>query len=913
MVSLFSFSTSFLSKSIVAKETMQEPNLFAQSYTSVIEDFSNTTYRAGATTADGWGTGGVTGERNFSWDWLDLEMTANPITDIAVQGRKVFAACYNPSLTTSTMASFDINDPSNIIQLSDDDATPGPYSVTVEGDVLYLGYAAGTIRVNTYNISNPTLSSAAKYMDSTYADGRVTDIEADGHLMYYASYDDSGSDSFRIIDASDPDVMVEISSNWVSDKTLGLYVEYPIAYLAESDNGLYIVNTTVKTATVEIGHIDTPGNATDVIVDGGFAYVADGPAGVQIVDIRDPTNPQIVGSYNTPGNARKLALQGNTLFVADGPGGVIVLDLADLSHPTFVTQEYPFPLGDANDVDLFGGILVVGADLGLYTYEIAAIGGGITDFSNSAYLNAYSGHKAYDVRVKGNIAYVAGGDDGLYTLNVRDPNNPILLDQVVEAPSRFYRKLEVRGNFAYVADYGSGGGLRIYDISDPTNIFQTDASGLTYAADVTLSGDFAFVADGSFGVYVFDISNPYSIGGVINWWDDSFNNITAVWVQGPHLYVVDHDAGVNDNCFYVYNVKDVNDEKLTTVDDLTSYCYDVKVDGDIAYVADQNWLVLYNVSDKYSYDYIHSADIGYYLDSYGVWNFGPYVMSAAGAEGIYLVNETDFSSVTATLYPDASGAIQVTSSGDYTYVANTTSLVILRHFESAGDTYVPIIRGAQSLELDSTDSLILRATLYADDFIPDGVSINYLMTADGFYWDPVTPNVEHEFTHIGNDLRFRAEILGATDRSPHLYEIAIQYYVNEAPSEPTITDPGDVSTSSSVAVSWTASTDDDAIDHYELQVDTEIGFATPINSYNVSDLSRIVTGLSNGTYYFRVRAVDTYDVASTWSDVVDIEVEIPALNLEWWHYVIVFGGLAAVILIIVIVVRVRKRKIVATR
>ncbi|MCK5185244.1 MAG: hypothetical protein KAQ95_13120, partial [Candidatus Heimdallarchaeota archaeon] len=357
-----------------------------------------------------------------------------------------------------------------------------------------------------------------------------------------------------------------------SDKTLGLYVEYPIAYLAESDNGLYIVNTTVKTSTVEIGHIDTPGNATDVLVDGGFAYVADGPAGVQIVDIRDPTNPQIVGSYDTPGNARKLALQGKTLFVADGPVGVIVLDLADLSHPANVTQEYPFPTGDANDVDLFGGILIVGADLGLYTYEIAAIGGGITDFSNSAYLNAYSGHKAYDVRVKGNIAYVVGGDDGLYTLNVRDPNNPILLDQAVEGPSRFYRKLEVRGNFAYVADYGPGGGLRIYDISDPTNIFQTDAVGLSYASDVTLSGDVAFVADGSFGVYVFYISDPYTIGGAINWWDD-FTNVTAVWVQGPHLYVVDHDVGSMDNCFYVYNVKDVNDEKLTTVDDLTSYCY----------------------------------------------------------------------------------------------------------------------------------------------------------------------------------------------------------------------------------------------------------------------------------------------------------------------------------------------------
>lgn len=913
LVSLFPLSASFLSKSIAVKVTTQEPYLFAQGYTPVVEDFSNTTYRAGATTADGWGTGGVTAERNYSWDWLDMAMTANPITDIVVQGRKVFAACYNPSSTTSTMASYDINDPNDIHQMSDDDATAGPYSITVEGDVLYLGYAAGSIRVNTYNISNPYLSSVAKYMDSTYAFGKVTDIEADGYLMYYASYDDSGDESFRIIDASDPDTMIEYPTSWVSNKTLGLYVEYPIAYLAESVDGLYIVDTSVKSAVVELGHVDTPGNATDVLVDGRFAYVADGLAGVQIVDIRDPTNPQIVGTYDTPGNARKLALQGNTLFVADGPGGVVVLDVADPSHPTFVTQEYPFPLGDANDVDLFGGILVVGADLGLYTYEIAAIGGGITDFSNYAYLNAYSDLKAYDVRVKGDIAYVVGGDDGLYTLNVRNPDNPILLDQAVEAPSRYYRKLEVRGNFAYVCDYGAGGGFRIYDISDPTNIFQTDVAGITYPADVTLSGDIAYVADGPFGVYMFNISDPYAISGVVNYWD-VFNNVTAVWIQGPHLYVVDHDAGVNDDCFYVYDMRDILDEKLTTVDDLTSYCYDVKVDGDIAYIADQNWLVLYNVSDKYSYDYIHSADIGYYLDSYGVWNFGPYVMSAAGAEGIYLVNETDFSSVTATLYPDASAALQVTSNGDFTYVANQSSLVILRHFESAGDTYVPGIDIAESLEIDSTNSLILRATLYADDFNPAGVGITYFMSADGgSNWEAVTPNVEHDFVNIGNDLRWRAEIEGFTDRSPHLYEIAIQYYINEAPSEPTLTDPGDLITVSSVTVSWTASIDDDAVDHYELQVDDQIGFATPINTYNVTDLSRIVTGLSNGTYYFRVRAVDTYDAVSTWSNVVDVEVEVPALNLEWWHYVIVFGGLAAVILIIVIVVRVRKRKMVATR
>ena len=914
LISLFPLSASFLSKSIATKVTTQEPNLFAQSYASVLEDFSNTTYRAGATTATGWGTGGVTAQRNFSWDWLDMEMTTNPITDIAVQGRKVYAACFNPNAGASTMASFDIDEPNNIHRLSDDDAGGGPYSITVEGDVLYLGYAIGTERVNTFNISDPTLSAVVKYLDSTYANGRVTDVEADGHLMYYASFLDSGDDSFRIIDASDPDIMVEISSNWVSNKTLGLYIEYPIAYLAESVDGLYIVNTTVKSSTVEIGHVDTPGNATDVLVDGAYAYVADGPAGVHVVDIRDPTNPEIKGTYDTPGNARKLALQGNTLFVADGSGGVIVLDVVDPNHPTYVTQRYPFPFGDANDVDLYGGILVVGADLGLYTYEIAAIGGGITDFSKYAYLNAYSGYQAYDVRVQGDIAYVAGGSDGLYTLNIRDPSNPILLDQDLLGISHFYRKLEVRGNFAYVTDYGVNGAFRIYDISDPTNIFQTDQyDPLTYGTDVALSGDRAYISDGSFGIFVIDISDPYAITWEYTF--DIFSNVTGLWTQGPHLYACEWLGGGSADSLYTLNIKDPSDIKACYIRSRFDYSFDVFVDGDLLYLAgtdDGNGMWIYNVSNPYS---MTISDWVSTVNSHGVWGFGPYIISANMQDGVSIINATNpLNIVTGSTYADATKALQVTTHGDYTYVANQTSLVILRHFESAGDTYVPGIDIAQSLEMDSTSYLIHRATLYAEDFNPAGVGITYFMSADGGNnWEAVTPNVEHEFVNIGNDLRWRAEIEGFADRSPHLYEIAIQYFYNEAPSEPAINDPGDVIAVSSVEVNWTASTDDVGIDHYELQVDSEIGFATPINSYNVSGLSQIVTGLTNGTYYFRVRAVDTYDVVSTWSGIADITVEIPALNLEWWHYVIIGGGLVLIVVIIVVIVMVRKRKVTPVR
>jgi len=244
--------------------------------------------------------------------------------------------------------------------------------------------------------------------------------------------------------------------------------------------------------------------------------------------------------------------------------------------------------------------------------------------------------------------------------------------------------------------------------------------------------------------------------------------------------------------------------------------------------------------------------------------------------------------------------------------ANKTSLVILRHFESPGDTYVAGSYFGESLEVDTvTSELIHKATLSAIDFVPVGTGVDYYLSADGgAHWELVTPGVEHIFVNVGSELHWRAELVGPNDRSVHIYEIAIDYFFNLKPTTPHLIDPGNVSTSSSVPITWTVSTDDDGIDHYELQIDTVIGFTTP-TTYNVTGATRTITGLTNGTYYFRVRAVDVWDLASDWSNVEDIKVEITAL--EWWVYVIVGGGLVLIILIIVIVVKVRKRKTVATR
>ena len=52
------------------------------------------------------------------------------------------------------------------------------------------------------------------------------------------------------------------------------------------------------------------GSSRDVEVVGSLAYVADGNAGLQILDVSDPTAPREIGFYDTPGRTDSLAVVG---------------------------------------------------------------------------------------------------------------------------------------------------------------------------------------------------------------------------------------------------------------------------------------------------------------------------------------------------------------------------------------------------------------------------------------------------------------------------------------------------------------------------------------------------------------------------------------------------------------------------
>lgn len=859
----------FLSPSVISKtqdvQTDLPPLPGNDTYT---EDFTTGTYQDGVTDAFGWSSGTVTKTRDLDFDLLDSYATGAPVYDIDIQGRKAYVPIYNPSATDQVLV-IDLNDTSDIRVIESYSVTSRLRAIHIEGDVLYIARNRTTVN-GWFGLFNATDPFALSFTgEQHYYTGSIMDLEVQGHMLYVAAYGDPGT--FVMMNVEDPYNTYETFS---TPATLlqGLDVVGDLAYMALEDE-LEIWNVSSAYTISLVGEYTPFSNLTKAVVDGNYCYCVDRDGEFVILNVSNPALPTVISSLSLPGEPQNLAIQGHTVYVACGASGLRVIDIEDITHPTVVA----IVGGTTYDVELYGGNVIVATDTNIRILRLSSTGGGIADIS-TALPNSLTGYEFWDVRVQGDVAYIAGGSDGLITVDVSDPANPVVLDTHAIGTDPFYRKLDIQGNRAYVANYYLDSfwrGVLIYDITDPSDIQYLGRNGKTYAQGVAAWGDVCFVADGPW-VYVLNVSNPYNPTSIDNWFD-SGNNVTSVWVQGPHLYAVAYGTTSPDTDLLVFDISDLSNIKLIHSLEFSNNVHsDIFVDGDLAYVAADGWAGCWNVSDPFNLlgEFAPVASVG---RVFGVWGFGPYILYANYSAGVALFDARDLSAPTIiSANNQAKGALQITVHGDYAYVANRTSLVIFRLFESYAATYAAPNSLAQSIEVDTTDYIIETATLTPTLYEPAGTAVDWYMSADGgANWESVTPGALHTFANAGNDLRWRAILMGPTYSSPHIYSVTIDYQFNEPPSTPTLNDPGTTDTDGSFPVSWSACTDDSAVDHYELQMSQSNIFTTIADTWNPTGTSQPVTGLTNGTYFFRVRAIDDDGLNGSWSNIHDIEVAIP--------------------------------------
>jgi hypothetical protein len=464
------------------------------------------------------------------------------------------------------------------------------------------------------------------------------------------------------------------------------------------------------------------------------------------------------------------------------------------------------------------------------------------------------------------------------------------------------------GNYAYVADYGSG--LQIIDISNPLaptlkGNYDTPGS----AVGVQVVGNYAYVTDANKGLQIIDISNPSTPKLGVNY-NIAYYSIYDVQVVGKYAYVV------NEQWLDIIDISNLSfNPNLVAKYYTSSLSTDVQVVGNYAYVADGNkGLDIIDISNpttptlKGNYDtsgralgvqvvgnYAYVTDYWSGLQIIDISNpttptlkgnyntsgdavdlqvVGNYAYVADGSSGLQII---DISNPTApTLkgnYNTPGGALRVQVVGNYAYVADGSS-------------------GLQIIDISNPTAPTLKSN-YDTSGNANGVQVvgNYAYVADGVSGlqiidisNPTAPTLKSNYDTTGSardvqivgnyayvaDVKGGLNIIDVSDLTPANQSptnlalsnstIAENQAINTVVANFSSTDPDTGNTFTYSLVSGTGATDNSlfSITNNQLTTNSVFDFETK-NSYSV----RLRTTDQGGLFFERQLTIGVSNVNET--------------------------------------------------
>lgn len=243
-----------------------------------------------------------------------------------------------------------------------------------------------------------------------------------------------------------------------------------------------------------------------------------------------------VASYKTEGISTQIDVQDNYAFIACQDQGLEVVNISNPRTPIRISQ---FPIDIARS-----GNLVIYQNLAFIANYREGLE--ILNISNLNEINQIGHYNAElkDIFIKESIIYAIDINQGLLILNISDPTDPQLISRFSEG-EKGYSIFVVEPYAYYVTNYC----LKIVDISNKSQPFKVGEwsehmQGLLKfeAEDVEVTGNYAFLADSTYGISVVDISKPTNPTHIESYEDEGIYN--QVHIQGNELYAYDSNGAI---------------------------------------------------------------------------------------------------------------------------------------------------------------------------------------------------------------------------------------------------------------------------------------------------------------------------------------------------------------------------------
>jgi hypothetical protein len=378
-----------------------------------------------------------------------------------------------------------------------------------------------------------------------------------------------------------------------------------------------------------------------------------------------------------------MHMDSGELLLLTSEGGIISFDVSEGSD----ARGRPFEIKGGPKIaegswferlkaNLFGKNIIVGDRIFFGDDLIAAIRykSGLYVYNRSNETARFSGSEnpvgfAIDLIVKDGILYLGNNHGGLLVGRVDDDGS---IEWIRHIQTDEARDAALSGDVLVLADGKFG--LKLFDVSDPTDPKRIGSHpSYFFQSAIVTNNDIAYVAGGIGGAEVVDISNPRLPRLV---WRQELSEVRGVHVDDDYLYLADGNDG-----FRIYSLDNKVPEELAVLDTEGWNC-DCFVIGDTAYLADGgHGLKVADISDRSNPRLRGSIDLGTIARE--IHAVPGTVFVAAHTRGIMAIDVEDPDNpVIAAHYQTVDDARGVYTDGRFVYLASGSGGVyIFRYIE----------------------------------------------------------------------------------------------------------------------------------------------------------------------------------------------------------------------------------------
>ena len=260
--------------------------------------------------------------------------------------------------------------------------------------------------------------------------GQADLIRTQGDNVYVAA-----ARTITIFDVSNPATPKRVGAYTFPLQIWGFRAAGSLLYVAADVFGLGILDVSNPASPTLLGSFKTPGQAKSVAVSGTTVLVTDHVSGLDVIDVSNPTKPVFLGSVFVEGFATDVVTSGQLAYVGDRPSGFYVFDLSKLPPPVplSVLQSVTGSTLQLDVLQTFSqcptfavlttGRPMTGGALQLYDVSNPEAPVHVTTYrtpGGGGWIPGGGGR----LSLKGTLAYVADGKEGLHVVDLSTPSAP---------------------------------------------------------------------------------------------------------------------------------------------------------------------------------------------------------------------------------------------------------------------------------------------------------------------------------------------------------------------------------------------------------------------------------------------------------------------------------------------------------